>query len=1769
MTNTKTPAGQCTPAGNCTTQATGFMPVGYIDLGHSYYPVGGLRYNSTRGLGFQHICLSKDSEFALLLQPWIYEHFAGISEEDFKRGVSHYKALNPMWTVEDIEWFYATRLYAARTAVNDYWHAYVGHGDQYFTETAPIDIPVRPTQKKIVIEQPQLKWECKSLTRWGWLKPKHDVEDTCEYRNQQARQKRQRQRDNRDATRSLKRLVRSLEHNGVMESQEPIDGSYEVGEGGFRPKTQSGDTVPTPRMVREAIQRIAAKQAKEAKRKSLPKEARKRSVQIAMLDKQKDKMLKPEYQSGDLLKAAAFAAGAFGVHKLGKTMKRFVDKITSILDDAKNASETVKEGIKALELGAASEKLTAVLDKTDNLVDSLQVKSNVAFHGANVLMAEAADTAIHTRVAVNTMVDQASSMFQPVRAILDELKITLSKILGSAMWYIPVLMALVFAVRSMQSRSKTMEPFLSLLVSCVAGAAAWKVFGPLFMQDRPQTQSGIDWMPKTFATMMVFSVFGMKSRDKVGDLMRRVSMVERCGTGLEALLDWVLLAIQTGLNFLHKKFGLKQFTIRQQKNSEVLDWVKRAEMAVLGHNTADVPPSPEIANAYIKLLKEGRNYAEIFRSDRNVGPMIATHCSQLVGIIKPMLGGINSRQNFRQEPVFILLVGGAGIGKTRLTQYMVSCIMSLSGILGSAPTPEDIKNNMWQKGSSEFYNGYVGQKCYIMDDAFQKRVSTSDTQNEYLDIIHECGSWSCPLNMADVDSKGANYFVSDIVFGTTNVNCVMSEAEKVIACPEAFIRRITYGYCLKLKPQYADNSGRLDMTKYATEVAACVDKEHLEGYPFYMWTVQKHHYGSGNTFGDARELVDLIKEIIADVRNRSVTHKHFENDFDSFLSRLKPVTQAGETLSDDDDDSDSDDDDSVDAPKGSLSWHILKEQAKHARNASAMAKVVGVAAMIAAGYAAYKLVKIALGGFFALIKGMFNKVTGRKKKVNQSNRPFSHPMKMSVRKPAMQSGNEIANLAYCNTFKLLLKGVTHTKELGQLMMLNDKLAVCPYHFILEIQKEMAVGKWVPQDRLEFTNAGNREFTFSVSIEKMLKFKRKDYPSLDLTFWRMQIGRAAKNITKLFIRDSDLRHLGGNSGRVDVCELVNNKLPDVDRRLAHGFESMKVGGYLNTDIPMERHISYRAKTQPGDCGAPVSLVGNNSYQNRNIVGIHVAATVSITEGYAAIITQELIETARLELDILDDCFEEDMKKTQQSGVTFTSCDEYVWQSPGSFLPLGVVDKPITNCPYTAYFKTDMYGVFGEYNYYPAPLSARFVDDKMVYPLEVALKPYSSELKLYEQPWLEQVMHVAMRKTTAMTKDCPRLIYSFEEAVKGIPEAKFRSIPRGTSPGFPYVYSCHNGKTDFFGWDQDYNLSSPACQELERRVEHILQAARENVRLAHIFVDFPKDELRPEHKVKACMTRMVSASPLDYTVAWRMMFGAFGSAVMSRHTKSGMAPGICTYAEWDGVATMITRYGTKVFAGDFKSFDASEQPCILELFLNYINDWYNDGDENRRIRTVLWSELVHSRHIGGIGKEQRYVYQWAKSLPSGHPFTTIVNSMYSLFCMVASYSVNTGDFHNFWDHCASVVFGDDNVSGMDDSVADKFNQVTTADALKNEFGMVYTSDVKDGKLVPYTHIEDITFLKRRFLREEGTYLCPLQLDSFLYTIYWCKNKKIQKKIANDVLETALEELSLHEKTTWDEYAPRLLEVMSKYDFVPRTYPTRDAYQTVVRGRKDSWF
>ena len=638
--------------------------------------------------------------------------------------------------------------------------------------------------------------------------------------------------------------------------------------------------------------------------------------------------------------------------------------------------------------------------------------------------------------------------------------------------------------------------------------------------------------------------------------------------------------------------------------------------------------------------------------------------------------------------------------------------------------------------------------------------------------------------------------------------------------------------------------------------------------------------------------------------------------------------------------------------------------------------------------------------------------------------------------------------------------------------------------------------------------------------------------------------------------------------------------------------------LAEGLSLSGMVKYTAPTVIGDCGVPLSLSESRHFGGRCIIGIHSAGRDNIhgREGYATVVTQEVARELYKELRTYTDRGAEVLNEehTLPGGEDFIEMQTALKTAGvvgGSIELVGVLDKPVNMPTKTALnvseFQRDK--VFGECPTAPAVLKAKQVDGQWVEPMAKGIEAYQTPLKCKSAVDMDMVVDLAMQKHWQVTERYPRAILSFEEAICPPDHWKLKPINRKTAAGYKYaefVSAKTPGKTAFLGHEGEVDFSdkNKPLQVVRGHVENIISQAEKGVRLLHLCTDFLKDELRPLHKVQSVATRVISGTPFDYTIAVRMYFGAFVAAMFDTYVANGMAPGINHYKEWFRIVDFLKQVGDATFDGDFGRFDSSEMPWIHLPLLRYINKWYRHNNpewtpQDDRVRYILWLELVHSRHITGTGTSLRYVVQWNKSLPSGHPLTTVVNSMYSLVTLTGCYVHATGDTMDMWNHARFCTFGDDNVNSVSEDVKDVFNQVTVAKDMAELFDLKYTAGDKSGQLVPFKTIEEVTFLKRSFLRdddEEGLinrcanigWVAPLAKESYLYEPYWYKNRRDPVGDLETRIEHCLCEMSLHPQSVWDEYVPLLMEWCTRNN-VSVKLTSRAAARQYVKTRFDVWF
>lgn len=727
-----------------------------------------------------------------------------------------------------------------------------------------------------------------------------------------------------------------------------------------------------------------------------------------------------------------------------------------------------------------------------------------------------------------------------------------------------------------------------------------------------------------------------------------------------------------------------------------------------------------------------------------------------------------------------------------------------------------------------------------------------------------------------------------------------------------------------------------------------------------------------------------------------------------------------------------------------------------------------------------------------------------------------------------------------NMYSIRIAG--HETFMGHITFIAGHDAVMPLHFTEKIYELVEFGLLKDTDSIEIVPCSNRGNSFKVQIKDLEPFYPDEWEGDDVVFVRFpNTIPNAPDIRKYFLDDFD-RTTGRFTGSLLIPDLSGNCR--INTTYMMGIRDLP---YLNYESSTA--FSYNIPTAVGDCGG-LCAIADPTTGARKLIGLHVAGKKEGGTGYAVKVSKDMI-------DFFYELFQE---PSVRDDVSYEDKEIQMDMDPkvAGFLNLYKARK--SNVPKdTNIVPSPLHDTYSKPAFIPGPLRSFRNDDG------VTIDPWSlARLNYAKQTMAISIDHLQMCTSSyanrIMIASCndvtwkPR-IFTFEEAVRGIPGIpNCEGIPRNTSAGYPYNLDLppgERGKSHFFGKDGEYEFTSDHCINLRKRVEYIVDKAKEGIRVEHIYNDFLKDERRPIEKARAGKARLVSASPVCLLICMRIYFMDFVRWYMNNRLNNGSAVGINPYStDWDTMYRMFNgnRKTKNMIAGDFKAYDGSINRIIMVQFLEFVNKWYNDG--NDLIREVLFEEVCNSKHI-----YEDVVYEWTGGNPSGCFLTTILNTFSNNVIMrygcLLTYATHLGRIENtpaldptetstalilFEKHVFMLAFGDDNELSVGEGTMPWFNQQTLHIELP-KFGFEYTLENKEVQNTePYRNIFSTTFLKRgwRFEPILARIVAPLELSVVLEMAQWTKKKDRNFDYVRTNVDNALKELSIHDAKLWEMWA-----------------------------------
>ncbi|UCR92479.1 MAG: polymerase protein [Varroa dicistrovirus 2] len=751
-----------------------------------------------------------------------------------------------------------------------------------------------------------------------------------------------------------------------------------------------------------------------------------------------------------------------------------------------------------------------------------------------------------------------------------------------------------------------------------------------------------------------------------------------------------------------------------------------------------------------------------------------------------------------------------------------------------------------------------------------------------------------------------------------------------------------------------------------------------------------------------------------------------------------------------------------------------------------------------------------------------------------------------------QAQDIVTSVIKSNVYELYgkLEGETYVR-CGQILFVKGNVSIMPHHFIVQLENTQEV-------------SGKRAVLKLSSCNPDIVNKHEVEYYLDDIIEDLQGNCRVYNDNVLYDQDLVLVSFPDFPPRKDITEFILNEkeLSEVNRRSKYmlsqfrksiintQFEAQLVDEVAVCDADLEDYsiphaVMYNVDTIKGDCGSVLSHLDASRPRSR-IMGMHVAG-VPKSRGYSTIFSREDVERGLNNMSKTLDIgpYQDETEHDAESQSVLIGDQRYGMIRKVEKFPLVPGKSQLV--------RSNLFDKVFEHKQVPAKMGCGPED------YGTNKDPWYNCMLNYNQncPPLKRDVLQACANNYAdnlFNRSGPintRRIYTFDEAIQGIEGTSFHAISRKTSVGYPHIMDKRlkkKGKFSYLGEEEVFDMNTPLITEMRTIVDDCIEKASKNIRSEHIFRDFLKDETRPIEKVKEVKTRLISASPFQLLILYRMYFGAFMTWYTDNRIVNQSAIGVNVYSdEWHLIAKQLLQHCRKedkgIGAGDYSKFDGTEKPFIHNLTLEIIEKFYNGTPEERNVRKTLWLELTNSRHV-----QRHQIYEWFACLPSGHPLTPIVNNIYNgiafRYCWMRIFENDPCRF-DFNKHVYLITLGDDNIFSVDKPYRQKFNEKSIGDYMK-EIGLTYTSETKGELSDTLRDITQVEFLKRSWRFEPLTHRweAPLQLDSILECLNWTKKNSQADQITRDNVDFSLRELSLHGKDKFNEIAPKIIEKSHEY-------------------------
>jgi len=297
-------------------------------------------------------------------------------------------------------------------------------------------------------------------------------------------------------------------------------------------------------------------------------------------------------------------------------------------------------------------------------------------------------------------------------------------------------------------------------------------------------------------------------------------------------------------------------------------------------------------------------------------------------------------------------------------------------------------------------------------------------------------------------------------------------------------------------------------------------------------------------------------------------------------------------------------------------------------------------------------------------------------------------------------------------------------------------------------------------------------------------------------------------------------------------------------------------------------------------------------------------------------------------------------------------------------------------------------------------------------------------------------------------------------------------------------------------------------------------------------------------------------------------------MKHSARIGINP---TGPEWTELFNQHTRFHELMNVGDYEKFDRGEFGELLMKYADLANRWYDDGEDNARVRRILMDESCHRLTTCG-----NVMYIVNQGLPSGFGATAPANSTSNEFYVGCAYlelrdMMMTGQIPEVSDEAqrmwkevmemaaAKVVrldmafyarsrqlstYGDDYMLSVTQNLLGLLNFETYQWVLA-KFGVFVTPEDKLSDTYIAKSIMDSTFLKRTFKTHEGApglMMAPLDANVLREEVNWIRETEDEDEMTRQVADASIREAFHHGVSFFEQHKATINRALVSQGIAP---------------------